>query len=77
MALSKAKRAYFNGKTHFGKTQNCLEGVIYQQHVFKPVCLCIARPSQTLIVLWFRNPQEHIKSDKESATYLVEISAGG
>ena len=27
MALSKVKRSYFNGKSHFGKTQNCLERV--------------------------------------------------
>ena len=27
MDLSKVKRLYFNRKRHFGKTQNCLEGV--------------------------------------------------
>ena len=26
MHLSKVKRSYFNGKRHFGKTHNCLEG---------------------------------------------------
>ena len=51
MASSKIKRSYFNCKSHFGKTQNCLECVVHylfivwrinmRQNNYSPLCCWI------------------------------------